>query len=95
MDKKVDKSGGQNKKDFPLLNYNHLRRFSVVITTTLFIVLIFVGTGIWLDMKLGTKPWLLIALTLASFPVMQLVVYKKMKDFTKKEFKRLNIKEKK
>lgn len=96
MTSKTAKKGGEHKKEakknFPLLNYNHLKRFSIVITSTFVIVLSFVGLGYWLDLKLGTKPWLLIILTIISFPITQLVVYRKMKEFTKKEFKRLNIK---
>lgn len=30
-------------------------------------ILVFVGAGWWLDRKLGTSPWLLLALTMVGF----------------------------
>ena len=30
-------------------------------------ILVFVGIGWWLDSKLGTRPWLLVALTFVGF----------------------------
>lgn len=84
-----------NKQDFPLLDFNHIRRFSLVITTTLVIVLTLIGLGYYLDTLLDTKPWLLLIGLIASFPIAQIAVYKKMKQYTQKEFDRLNIKRKK
>ena len=96
MDKKKGEMNGpakdKGKKNYPLLNFNHLQRFSVVIITTLSIVILFAGAGYWLDLKLGTRPWLLVILVIVSFPVTQYTVYKKMKEFTQKEFKKHGIK---
>ncbi len=85
----------ENKSNFPLLNFNHIKRFSIVITTTLAVVLSLVAFGYWLDTKLDTKPWLLVTGLLISFPIAQIAVYKQIKRYTKKEFDRLDIKVKK
>ena len=98
MDKSLKPNTGikmdKNKKEFPLLNFNHIRRFSIVIATTVTIIAVFVGIGYWLDTKLDTKPWILIVAVVLSFPVTQFALYKKMKEYSKKEFKRLDIKTK-
>lgn len=93
-DKKEEKKS-KSKQEYPLLNFNHLQRFSIVIITTLVIVIGLVALGHWLDQKFETKPWLLIISLIISFPLSQLAVYKQMKRFTKKEFNRLEIKHKK
>jgi len=99
MDNKLsDKTEGEKsikKKDFPLLNFNHIKRFSIVISITLIIVLGLVALGYWLDKKFDTKPWFLLIGLIISFPIAQITVYKKMKQFMNKEFKRLNVKTKK
>lgn len=36
---------------------------------TVVVILLALGTGIWLDSRLGTKPWFTLGLVLASIPV--------------------------
>lgn len=95
--KKVDKTEAEKSKknqNFPLLNFNHIQRFSIVIITTLVIVLGMTALGYWLDKMFDTKPWLMAITLILSFPIAQLAVYRKMKQYTKKELKRLNVKPK-
>lgn len=95
----MDKKKGENKgvkgkgsSNYPLLNFNHLRRFSIVVITTISIVIVFAGAGYWLDITLNTKPWLLVTFVILSFPVTQFALVRKMKEFTQKELKRHGIK---
>lgn len=92
--KKINSKGNKSLKNkaSKLLEFNHIKRFWIVISITLAITLILTLSGFWIDQHFNTKPLFLIIALISSFPIAQIVVYKKMKNYTQNEFKRLNIK---
>lgn len=74
--------------DGPALNMNHWHRYGLVGITTLGCIASFAAIGYMLDTLAGTgKHWIMVLFILISFPITQVVLAKKMKQYAKNHFK--------
>ena len=63
----------------------HHKIYGRVVGITLACCTVLLGTGYGLDIYFDTKPTILIISLVIGFPIVQLVVYKVMKSFVRKE----------
>lgn len=74
----------QSEQDpFDLMYKKRIQMTKSIVLVTILCIIVFGGVGYLLDNLLETTPILTIVLVILSFPVTQLLLYKRMRQLTK------------